>query len=253
MLPSCSEQVFFNGSHAGSFSFPTMINIYFCEEGRGMTSPQKKVHSKYNDPFLRFAVCNSNFSKREKNILLGSFAQRSQVAPSILHVLWDQQLWMPFEARVFLILVSWENMIWWSCHGIFECETVFFFLGSPFMAGYSFAAWTLYQSWRVQDVTTILLEDCKICGSCSLSEAVLLVWPVDLFSLIKVCWSFVVRKAIHKFWFATKQGHLLELYAPLAVTSFDRISVCVCNMLLSLLALPSLFDMLFFAYIHIYI
>ena len=188
-----------------------------------------KVHSKYNDPFLRFAVCNSNFSKREKNILLGSFAQRSQVAPSILHVLWDQQLWMPFEAGFFLILDSWEknDMMKLPWH-FWMRDRFLFFLGSPFMAGYSFAAWTLYQSWRVQDVTTILLEDCKICGSCSLSEAVLLVWPVDLFSLIKVCWSFVVRKAIHKFWFATKQGHLLELYAQLAATSFKRISVCVC-------------------------
>lgn len=64
--PSCSEQVFLNGSHAGSFIIPTIINIYCREWGRGMTPPQKKVHSKYNDPFLRFAVCNSNFSKREK-------------------------------------------------------------------------------------------------------------------------------------------------------------------------------------------
>ena len=170
-----------------------------------MTSPQEKVHSKYNDPFLRFAVCNSNFSKREKYILLGSFAQRSQVAPSILHVLWDQQLWMPFEARVFLILDSWEKNDMMKLPWHFWMQDRFlFFGGSPFMVGYSLTAWTLYQSWRVQDVTTILLEDCKICGSCSLSEAVLLVWPVDLFSLIKVCWSFVVRKAIHKFWFRNK-------------------------------------------------
>ena len=163
----------------------------------------------------------------KKYILLGSFAQRSQVAPSILHVLWDQQLWMPFEARVFLILDSWEKNDMMKLPWHFWMQDRFlFFGGSPFMVGYSLTAWTLYQSWRVQDVTTILLEDCKICGSCSLSEAVLLVWPVDLFSLIKVCWSFVVRKAIHKFWFATKQGHLLELYTQLAVTSFDRISVC---------------------------
>lgn len=160
----------------------------------------------------------------------------------------------PSRQGFLLILDSWEKNDMMKLPWHFRMRDRFlFFLGSPFMAGYSFTAWTLYQSWRVQDVTTILQEDCKICGSCSLSEAVLLVWPVDLFSLIKVCWSFVVRKAIHKFWFATKQGHLLELYTQLAVTSFDRISVCVCNMLLSLLALSSLFDMFFFTYICIYI
>lgn len=107
--PSCSEQVFLNGSHAGSFSFPTIIKFISVNREEAWPHPKRKFTQSTMILFCGLPFVIPISPNEKKPILLGSFAQRSQVAPSILHVLWDQQLWMPFEARVFLILDSWEK------------------------------------------------------------------------------------------------------------------------------------------------